>query len=508
MLPGTAAAPVCKDYTQFMLARDLAAGSPYCGPEVGDPGGLLLGVTLDGGTATPVLFDPAYGPKVNTSPSLAAVGRLGSGKSYFLKRLCWDTVARGGQVVTIDRTRAGEYVRFAEAVPGRVQVVRVEPGADVCLDPMRVFSGDDRAAMSLGFLSLLAGCSAQSEEGAALAEAVDAVAERPGSGLADVLDELERLGDGDQPDAAARSLARRLAHYRRSATGALAFGGGSPLTLDADFIVFSAPNLALPDRQTLESEHRAKMMLPEQVLGQAVLYLVAAVGRQVVFRDPSRFAAALYDEAWALLASPYGQSLLIEGVRDGRKHNGAIWLASQHPNDFAISELADLLGSRFVFRQARQAIPAALGFLGAPDSADAAATLDAGMGSGQCLYRDVRERVSLIQVLPPALPEVEDAFETRPGASPGAAAVEADDADHADDANDAEELPVLAVLPEPEALGPVPMPPPPRPLPSPPPPAPAAPAAEDAESPDAARGRARRRRRSPLAKALQDRGDR
>src|SRR5690606_41021160 len=97
--------------------------------------------------------------------------------------------------------------------------------------------------------------------------------------------------------------------------------------------------LALPDRETLDSEQRSRMMLPEQVLGQALLYLVAAVGRQVVFRDPSRFAAALYDEAWALLASPYGQNLLIEGVRDGRKHNGAIWMASQHPNDFAIEEI-------------------------------------------------------------------------------------------------------------------------------------------------------------------------
>ena len=225
--------------------------------------------------------------------------------------------------------------------------------------------------------------------------------------------------DPGQPDPAARALVRRLAHYRRSATGQLAFGTGSPLSLDADFIVFWAPNLALPDREMLASEHRSRMMLPEQVLGQALLYLVAAVGRRVVFDDPRRFAAALYDEAWALLASPYGQNLLIEGVRDGRKHNGAIWLASQHPNDFAVSELADLLGSRFVFRQARQAIPAALAFLGASESVDAAATLDHGLGNGQCLYRDVRERIGLIQVLPPVLPEVMAAFETAPQAAGG-----------------------------------------------------------------------------------------
>jgi AAA domain-containing protein len=431
MLPGTAAAPVCRDYTQFMLARDLAAGSPFCGADVGDPTGLLLGASLDGGTGTPVLFDPAYGPRANASPSLAAVGRLGSGKSYFLKRLCWDTVARGGQVVTIDRTPAGEYVRFAESVPSDVQVVRLESGADISLDPVRTFAGDDREVVTLGFLSLLAGCSAQSEEGAALAEAVHAVLDRPGSRLVDVVEELERMGDRvERPDAAARLVARRLANHRRSATGQLAFGTGRPLALDADLIVFWVPNLALPDRETLESEHRSRMMLPEQILGQALLYLVAAVGRQVVFRDPSRFAAALYDEAWALLASPHGQNLLIEGVRDGRKHNGAIWLASQHPNDFAVSELHDLLGARFVFRQARTAIPAALRLLGIADSADGRAALEQGLDNGQCLFRDVRERVGLVQVLPPALPQIEPAFDTVPPAAPaGRAGVPDDEVD-------------------------------------------------------------------------------
>jgi hypothetical protein len=417
MLPGTSVAAVCRDYTQFMLARDLAAGSPFCGADVGDPTGLLLGVSMDGGSATPVLFDPAFGPKANASPSLAAVGRLGSGKSFFLKRLCWDTIARGGQVVTIDRTQSGEYVTFAGALAARTQVVRLEAGSHVRLDPMRSFGGDERSTVTLGFLSLLAGCSAHTEEGAALAEAVDTVATDPDSGLSDVVDELARMGaDERHPDVAARGLARRLMHYRRSPVGQIAFGDGEPMSLDADFIVFWAPHLALPDRETLANENAARMMLPEQVLGQALLYLVAAVGRRVVFRDPTRFAAALYDEAWALLASPHGQNLLIEGVRDGRKHNGAIWLASQHPNDFAINELEDLLGSRFVFRQARRAIPAALRFLGVTDSVDAAVTLEQGIATGVCLYRDVRDRIGLIQVLPPTTPNVDHVFNTAPPA--------------------------------------------------------------------------------------------
>jgi len=152
-------------------------------------------------------------------------------------------------------------------------------------------------------------------------------------------------------------------------------------------------------------------------------------------------------------------------------------LASQHPNDFAVRELADLLGSRFVFRQARQAIPAALEFLGAAPGADAAQTLEQGLGNGQCLYRDVRERIGLIQIMPPLLPGLLDAFET----APPAAGADSDD---------------------PPALG--------RPRALPGQPAGDEPGTEwdrheEAIAPDgitSARAGARRRRRSPLAAAL------
>lgn len=412
-LPGSDAPPVADDYRQYLLARDLAGTGPCTASDVGDPTGLLLGTSLDFGVPAPVLFDAAYGPAVGATASIGVCGALGSGKSYFLKRLCWDTVARGGQVVTIDRTAIGEYATFATTVPGRTQVVELGADANVCLDPLVCFGGEDRTTIALGFVSLLAGCSTQSEEGATLAEAVHAIADRGGR-LTDVVDHLAVSGDTDP---VARSLARRLAHYRRLGVGALAFGTGTPVDLDADLVVFWAPQLALPDRDTLINEHLARQMLPEQIVGSALLYLVAALGRKVIFSDPTRFGAALYDEAWALLASPHGQRLLREGVRDGRKHNGAVWLASQHPDDLGTGDLVDLLGSRFVFRQAQGAVPAALRLLGCDQSSDAADVMTQ-LGTGECLYRDVRSRIGRIQVSRPALPELDATFDTTPTARP------------------------------------------------------------------------------------------
>src|SRR5206468_4914660 len=118
---------------------------------------------------------------------------------------------------------------FAKVAPGRSQVVRLGADTDVCLDPLRTFGAERRSTVTLGFLSLLAGTSPHTEEGAALAEAVDTVADRPDARLVDVLDLLQGMADGERPDPAARSLARRLAHYRRLGPGRIAFGDGEAL---------------------------------------------------------------------------------------------------------------------------------------------------------------------------------------------------------------------------------------------------------------------------------------
>lgn len=407
MLPGAPVRSPARDYVHHLLGRDLAAGMPFGAGAVGDPEGMLLGYSRDAGTFRPVLFDPGYGPRINRSASLGAFGALGSGKSYFIKSVVHATLARGGRVVALDRTAMGEYVRLAAVTPGTVQVVTLAAGADVCLDPLRVFAGEERITTALGFLSMVTASAPASPAGVALAEAVQAVAGLPGGGLADVLDRLEAAGASD-PDA--NGLWRVLRSAARSPLGRLAFGRGTTVSLAADYLVFHAPGLALPERDVALREH---LNLPEHILSQGLLYLLAALCRHITFSDRGRFAAALFDEAWCLTASLQGRSLLLDAVRDGRKHNAAVWLVSQHPQDLGDDELAHLLGPRFVFRQSAAAAPAALRFVGVEPSQRAVDFLSSA-GEGTCLMRDVRDRVGAVQVLPALSGQFHAAFQTNP----------------------------------------------------------------------------------------------
>ena len=108
-------------------------------------------------------------------------------------------------------------------------------------------------------------------------------------------------------------------------------GRAKPVSLEADYIVFAAQGLDLPERDHLMNPHLARRLLPEQVLGQALLYLVTAVTRAVTWKTVRRFSLGVLDEVWALTRTMEGQALIEEQVHDGRKHNAALVVAGHDP---------------------------------------------------------------------------------------------------------------------------------------------------------------------------------
>ena len=109
------------------------------------------------------------------------------------------------------------------------------------------------------------------------------------------------------------------------------FSGRPPVSLDADYIVFAAQGLNLPERDHLMNPHLARRLLPEQILGQALLYLVTAITRAVTWKTVRRFSLGVLDEVWALTRTIEGQALIEEQIHDGRKHNAALVVAGHDP---------------------------------------------------------------------------------------------------------------------------------------------------------------------------------
>lgn len=416
MLPGAALTPIVREYAQDFLPDGLASGMPFAGSGVGDPGGMLLGTSLDGLYPRPVFLDPAHGPRdLNRSGSLAAVGELGAGKSFLAKTLACNSVAMGGQVVTVDRTEQGEYGRLAGVMPGTVQIVEISAEAQVCLDPFQVFDNEElRLRYGVGFITLLTATPPGSTAGAHCYRAAQRSleeAEQAGqpARLRDVIDHLE-AGSGPGGD-----VAEKLRALSEITYGKLVFGDPGPaVDLNADYVCFHIPGLRLPRRHTNRDEQ-----LPEELLGQAILYLVAAFSRRVLFRSSDRFAALLLDEAHALTASAQGHALVMDLIRDGRKHFAAVWAFSQLATDLTGEDGEDvdaLLGYRFVFRQPLQTSAEALRFLGSDTRDDNVETITS-LRTGQCLMRDHSGRLGLVRIVQPDDPVTAAAFSTTPGST-------------------------------------------------------------------------------------------
>ncbi|GAA3808553.1 ATP-binding protein [Streptomyces chiangmaiensis] len=445
MLPGCRTPRVMVGYAQTLLAHDFALAMPWCGSALGDERGGLFGLQLASGGARPVLVDPARGPRENASACMAFIGELGAGKSVAMKSAVYNVLARGHQVgkpnsrgraVIVDRTKEEEWVRFAKACPGSTQVIRIDQQAEVSLDPLRLFNADSpkiAARFCESFLTLLLGVKPMDLEGVALSEAVEAVLEQPVPSMRALIDELVERG---KDDVAARNLSRKLKAVARKDLAAVVFDDTLPVvdTRRADSVVFAVNALQLPKKAELASEHRIERLEFEKVLGRAVMYLIAAVARETAMASKDEFAVAVFDECWYLTSSDEGLELLLELMRDGRKHYAAAYVGSHDPDDIgpANSEkgqiIRGLIPHRAMFRQTTRALAVrGLDFLGVdstdPDLLD---LVTSGLSpidlpeeerlarAGECLYRDLAGRVGLMKVLIPFDDPVERAIHTTP----------------------------------------------------------------------------------------------
>lgn len=167
------------------------------------------------------------------------------------------------------------------------------------------------------------------------------------------------------------------------------------------------------------------------------MYLIAALCRTICFERREEFCTAVWDECWWLTSSPEGLELLIELLRDGRKHNAGALLGSHDSYDFGISDaelgtiVRGLIPRRALFRHTDPVLARrGLEFLGLdPNDADLVTEVTTGLSpvnvsddeqaarAGECLHRDLLGRIGGMQVIIPNDEQVEASIHSDPEAA-------------------------------------------------------------------------------------------
>lgn len=339
--------------------------------------------------ARPVRYDVTAPSREARTSAVLLAGTLGSGKTVAAQAIAYSAERRGSLVVDFDPKPDHGFDRIPE-LRGRVRVVELS-GAEEhrgALDPLAIGLADLREELASSyFLELLREPAPAWEN--AIQRAVREVVRRGQRGSLAVIDALRR-----SESEAAGEAADALEVVADFGLARLGFGSGQASQLAeaaAPVTSIRTPGLVLPDpraaRETYTRAERASV---------ATLSLVAALALRLVAGDRTRHKVVLLDEAWFLLASAQGRTVINRLVRLARAFNATVLLASQRLAD--LGELSELIGTYFIFGQesdgeARRALQL-IG--GDPDDRARRARLKE-LRRGRCLMRDLDGRIGEVQ---------------------------------------------------------------------------------------------------------------
>lgn len=349
MYPGAPTTKIVREFAQITTSHHFSAWVPCTQASLGDPSGPLLALNITTNRIGVVHHNTAGASGRDVAGSVGVVGELGSGKSVTLKSLAGAEVDRGAQLVCVDRTDVGEYESWATSVADAVVVDMTDP--EYSVDPLRMFEPVKGSDMALAVLYPLLHVQPDEPMGVLLSEVLDPSyrSQHQLDGLSDV---YKHLGD-EHPDPNARELGKKMGVYaKRSFAAALFSPDLPPLDAASPAIVFRTHKLKLPRQQELEKQHLFEQLTLEKRVGRAMYGLIADLARAICFADPTRLGIFLCDECHHITRNEEGADIVIDIIRDGRKHNAAAYLGSHDPEeDFGSETLRGLIPIRIVMRQ-------------------------------------------------------------------------------------------------------------------------------------------------------------
>lgn len=393
------------DYSQQLTVEQFGALMALGAAYVGARRGIYLGWSPGAGRR-PVRYDVTAPSREARSSAVLLAGTLGSGKTVAAQLIAYAGERRGSLVVDID-PKPDHGFHLAPGLEGRVEVLELSgaPEHRGKLDPLQIGLEDLREELASSYYLDLLREPAPSWENA-IQRAVREVVRHGGRSSLAVIDAL-RQADHE----AARDAADALEVVSDFGLARLGFGAGESggQRVVAPVTTIRTPGLTLPDpRASRETYTRAERV------SVATLALVAAYALRLVSTERSRHKVVLLDEAWFLLASPQGRTVINRLVRLGRAFNATVLLATQRLED--LGDLSDLVGTYLIFGQESDAEAArALQLIGLDPGDRGLVSRIRELRRGRCLMRDLDGRVGELQI-DPVDPQLLAAFDTTPKA--------------------------------------------------------------------------------------------
>jgi len=375
------------DYRQQMTVEQFGASVPTASAHVGSTDGIYIGFQPTG-SPRPVRYDPTEAPRMARASAVLLAGTLGSGKTIAAQAIAFAAQRRGSLVVDFDPKPDHGLDRVAE-LEGAVEVLALSGDAEHRgkLDPLAIGLPELREELASSYLLELLRDPPPSWEVAIDRAVRDAV--RAGERSLGAVIERLRSAEAEAGTEAAEAL-EVLADFGLARLG---FGSGEvePIEVERSVITIRTPGLSLPDpgasRETYTRAERVSV---------ATLSLVAALALRLISGDRSRHKVVVLDEAWFLLASTQGRSLLNRIIRLGRALNATVLVATQRLAD--LGDLSELFGVYFLFGQEtdREA-GAGLAQIGLDRDDAALRSRLREYRQGRCLMRDLDGRVGEVQ---------------------------------------------------------------------------------------------------------------
>lgn len=350
---------------------------------------LYIGETSQG-LPMPVFFDPHTQVINDNPPGSTITGQPGSGKTFLAMTLTAMSAIVGKVTVVLDPK--GDFVALQNLQKdiGRFNFWNLaDKRLRGLLDPFRMAkSPGEQLDLALTLIELFTG-GISGEEKTALAPILKDVAANPNPGLGKVVQELR----GSQREAA-RNLGTTLDLLSNLPLAGLCFAQSGAnigkVSLEAGLTVITLVGMDMPKQDGVQDN--------KSRLATGILFLITDFIRRLVDQDSTRRPKTIViDEAWSVLQTPAGASMIKELSLLGRSRNAALILVTQNNSHLKHLDIDNTIRTRFAFKTDEKDAESLIKDMGLPEGEGLEGKL-MNLQRGECLMQDFMGRYSTVEI--------------------------------------------------------------------------------------------------------------